>query len=85
MTKKILNGPSHKVIPMDPEEREKLLATGDYDFPAQAQFQNAYSEEIETLKLQVLELARAHNNLKAHYHEFVKATIQAFKENAEEE
>ena len=85
MTKKILNGPSHKVIPMDPKERERLLATGDYNFPAQTQFQNAYSEEIETLKLQVLELAKAHNNLKAHYHEFVKATVQALKEINEEE
>ena len=84
MTKKILSGPSHKTIPMDPKEREKLLATGDYDPPAQTQFQNSYIQEIETLKLQVLELEHAHNNLKAHYHEFAKAMVAYLKENEEE-
>ena len=84
MTKKILNGPSHKTIPMDPKERERLLATGDYNPPTQTQFQNSYTQEIETLKLQVVELERAHNNLKAHYHEFVKTMVAYLKENENE-
>ena len=37
------------------------------------------------LEAQVKELQEAHKGLSEHYHEFVKATVQCFKENAEEE
>ena len=41
--------------------------------------------KIRKLQVQIKELQEAHNNLKAHYHEFVKATVQALKEINEEE
>ena len=40
--------------------------------------------KIKALESQVKELQEAHKQLSAHYHEFVKATIQCFKESAEE-
>tara|TARA_R110000765_G_scaffold353239_1_gene443222 strand:+ start:219 stop:365 length:147 start_codon:yes stop_codon:yes gene_type:complete len=41
--------------------------------------------KIKALENQVKELQEACKQLSEHYHEFVKATIQCFKENAEEE
>ena len=41
--------------------------------------------KIRALTAEVKELQDSHNTLAKHYHEFVKATIQTFKENAEEE
>ena len=42
------------------------------------------NERIRVLEEQIKELQEAHKNLSARYHEFVKATIQCFKEDAEE-
>ena len=39
---------------------------------------------LEALETQVRDLKEAHDRLSRHYHEFVKATVQCFKENAEE-
>jgi len=41
--------------------------------------------KIKALESQVKELQDSHNALAKHYHEFVKATVQYLKENAEEE
>ena len=42
-------------------------------------------KKIEDLEDQLLALQEAHNRLEAHYHQFVKATLLCFRENAEEE
>jgi hypothetical protein len=41
--------------------------------------------KIKALENQVKELQEAHKQLSEHYHEFVKATVQCFKESDEEE
>jgi len=41
--------------------------------------------KVKALQEQVHKLQESHDMLKAHYHEFVKATVQCFKENAEKE
>lgn len=45
----------------------------------------AADERINLLEGQIKQLQESHNRLSAYYHEFVKATIQTFKESAEEE
>ena len=40
---------------------------------------------IEALEAQVNALRESHDELVKHYHEFVKATVQYLKEDAEEE
>jgi prefoldin subunit 5 len=42
-------------------------------------------KKIEDLEDQLLALQEAHKQLSEHYHEFVKATVEYLKENAEEE
>ena len=42
------------------------------------------NERIRVLEEQIKGLQESYNKLSAHYHEFVKATVQCFKENAEE-
>ena len=66
---------------MDPAERERLLATGDYDYPEQTSFRGPHADEIDTLRAQLYKLEEAHNNLKRHYHEFVRATVQLLKDS----
>ena len=41
-------------------------------------------ERIKILELQVKELQEAHVKLSAHYHEFVRATVEYLKESDEE-
>ena len=41
--------------------------------------------KIKELQAQIHEIQDAHNKLRSHYYEFVKATIQTFKEINEEE
>tara|TARA_R110002074_G_scaffold89764_10_gene197087 strand:+ start:5481 stop:5624 length:144 start_codon:yes stop_codon:yes gene_type:complete len=40
--------------------------------------------KIEILESQIKELKESHDSLKKHYHEFVKATIQALKDISED-
>mgnify|MGYP003627286361 CR=1 FL=1 len=46
---------------------------------------NTKDIKIKALEEQVRQLQESHNKLAEHYREFVKATVQCFKENAEEE
>jgi hypothetical protein len=46
---------------------------------------NIRDMKIKVLENQIKELHEAHKQLAEHYHEFVKATVQYLKENAEEE
>ena len=41
--------------------------------------------KIKDLENQIKELKESHDKLAAHYYEFVKATVEYLKENAEEE
>ncbi len=43
------------------------------------------TKKIEALEEQVRTLQESHSKLSAHYHEFVRATVNYLKENAEEE
>tara|TARA_R110000824_G_scaffold731_8_gene4571 strand:- start:5992 stop:6135 length:144 start_codon:yes stop_codon:yes gene_type:complete len=45
---------------------------------------NIRDMKIKALENQVKELQEAHKKLSEHYQEFVKATVQCFKESSEE-
>ena len=45
---------------------------------------NKTNQKIEALEEQVRQLQESHDKLKAHYQEFVKATVSYLKENEEE-
>jgi predicted RNase H-like nuclease (RuvC/YqgF family) len=42
------------------------------------------TKKIEALEEQVRQLQESHEKLKAHYHQFMKATVSYLKENEEE-
>lgn len=66
------NGPKHIRIPMNPEEVEKLLATGDYDMPV-----NPVDQKISNIEKQIKHLQEQQKNILEYIKELATAITES--------